>query len=105
MAEQAPHIKKITLRDFKPDEFKAWVVTTKATFSFHKLLAIVEGTDPDPTPRNPDGTPRAISQPALCARVLKWEIDHECARDAILRCLPNAELFKLAGVQSNAPAT
>src|SRR5579862_5709910 len=104
MTEATPHIKKITLREFKPDEFKAWEVTTKATLSFHKLLAIVDGTEPDPTPCNPDGTPRAISQPALRAHALKWKIYHECSRDAILRCLPNAELFKLADIQDNAAA-
>ena len=78
MAEDAAHIKNITLRDFKPDEFKVWEVTTKATLKLHKILGIVDGTDPDPTPRNPDGTPRAIP-PALCALVAKWQNDHERA--------------------------
>ena len=76
MAEEAAQTKKITLRDFKSDEFKVWEVSTKATLKLHKLLRIVDGTDPDPTPRNPDGTARAIP-PALRARVSKWENDHE----------------------------
>ena len=103
MAEQAASIKKITLRDFKPDEFKVWEVSTKATLKLHKLLGIVDGSDPDPTPRNPDGTARAIP-PALRARVTKWENDHERAREAIIRCQPNSELLKLVDVQDDAPA-
>ena len=103
MAEDAAHIKKITLRDFKPDEFKVWEVTTKATLKLHKILGIVDGTDPDPMPRNPDGTPRPIP-PALRARVSKWQNDHERAREAIIRCLPNAELLKLVDIQDDAPA-
>ena len=78
MAEDAAHIKNITLRDFKPDEFKVWEVTTKATLKLHRLLGIVDGSEPDPTPRNPDGTPHAIP-PALRALVAKWQNDHERA--------------------------
>jgi hypothetical protein len=48
--------KKITLREFKPDEFKIWKVTTKATLKLHKLLRIVNSIDLDPTPHNPEGT-------------------------------------------------
>jgi len=103
MAEEAAQTKKITLRDFKSDEFKVWEVSTKATLKLHKLLRIVDGTDPDPTPRNPDGTARAIP-PALRARVSKWENDHERAKEAIIRCLPNAELLKLVDVQDDAHA-
>ena len=67
MAEQAGAPgKKIALRDFKPDEFKVWEVTTKATLKLHKLLGIVNGTEPDPTPRNPDGT-ACVIPPALRA--------------------------------------
>jgi len=97
MAEAAP-IKKITLRDFKPDEFKVWKVTTKATLKLHKLHGIADGTEPDPIPCNTDGTARVIP-PALHARVSKWENDHERTREAIIRCLPNAELLKLVDVQ------
>ena len=104
MAEQAGAPgKKIALRDFKPDEFKVWEVTTKATLKLHKLLGIVNGTEPDPTPRNPDGTARVIPL-ALRARVAKWADDHERAREAIIRCLPNTELLKLVDVQDDAPA-
>jgi hypothetical protein len=103
MAEENTQFKKITFREFKPDEYKVWEVTTRATLKLNKLLGIVEGTDPDPTPRNPDGTARVIP-PALRARVTKWENDHERAREAIIRCLPNAELLKLVDVQDDAPA-
>ena len=68
----------------------------------HKLLAIVDGSDPDPTPRNPDGTARAIPQ-AMRARVTKWVNDHERAREAIIRCLPDTELLKLKDVEESAP--
>jgi len=103
MVEAAAQNKKITLRDFKSDEFKVWQVSTKATLKLHKLLGIVDGTDPDPTPRNPDGTARAIP-PALRARVTKWQEDHERGREAIIRCLPNTELLKLVDVQDDASA-
>jgi len=104
MADQAAApIKRITLRDFKPDEFKVWEVSTRATLKLHKLLGIVDGSDPDPTPRNPDGTARAIP-PALRARASKWDNDHERAKEAIIRCLPNSELLKLVDIQDDAHA-
>ena len=59
--------KKLTLHNLKPDEFKVWEVTTRATWRLHKLLNMVEGIDPDPTPCNPDGT-AGIVPPALCVR-------------------------------------
>jgi hypothetical protein len=103
MAADAAQAKKITLREFKSEEFRVWEVTTKATLKLHKLLGIVDGTDPNPTPRNPDGTIRAISA-ALRTQINKWENDHERAREAIIRCLPNAELLKLVDVQDDASA-
>src|SRR5436190_14964907 len=101
MADDHAQHKKITLREFKPDGYKVWEVTTRATLKLHKLLDIVNGSDPDPTPRNPDGTARAIPA-ALRARVIKWENDHERAREAIIRCLPDAELLKLKDVEESA---
>ena len=71
MAETAATpIEKITLRDFKPDKFKVWEVTTKPTLKLHKLLGIVDGTEPDPTSRTPDRIARTIP-PALHAQVAK----------------------------------
>ena len=102
MADDNAQSKKITLREFKPDGYKVWEVTTRATLKLHKLLAIVDGSDPDPTPRNPDGTARAIPQ-AMRARVTKWVNDHERAREAIIRCLPDTELLKLKDVEESAP--
>jgi hypothetical protein len=103
MAADAAQAKKITLREFKSQEFRVWEVTTKATLKLHKLLGIVDGTDLNPTPRNQDGTIGAISA-ALRTRINKWENDHERAREAIIRCLPNAELLKLVDVQDDASA-
>src|SRR5436305_5826212 len=102
MAEQpTTQFKKLTLREFKPDEFKVWEVAVKSTLRLNKLLGIVDGTDLDPTPRNPDGTPRAIP-PQLRARVSKWEIDHERARDALISCLPATEILKLGDINASA---
>ena len=84
------------------DEFKAWEVSTKATLKRHKLLSIVDSSDPDPIPRNPNGTICAIP-PALCARVTEWANDHERAREAIIHCLLNTELLKLVDVQDDVP--
>ena len=100
MADDNAQSKKITLREFKSDGYKVWEVTTRATLKLHKLLAIVDGSDPDPTPRNPDGTARAIPQ-AVRARVTKWVNDHERAREAIIRCLPDVELLKLKDVEES----
>jgi hypothetical protein len=69
----------------------------------NKLLGIIEGTDPDPTLYNPDGTTHVIPL-ALRARVTKWENDYECIREAIIYCLLNAELLKLVDIQDDAPA-
>jgi len=103
MAEHTAQIKKITLRDFKPDEFKIWEVTTKAMLKLHKILGIGDGSDPDSTPRNHNDTPCAIP-PALRARVSKWQDDYKCAREAMIRCLPNAELLKLVNIQDDTAA-
>jgi hypothetical protein len=96
-AEAAP-IKKIT-----PDEFKVWEVSTKAILKLHKPLGIIDGTDPDPTPYNPDSTVRAIP-PALRARVAQETNDHERVKEGVIRCLPNSELLKLVDVQEDALA-
>src|SRR5438045_2052777 len=102
MADDNTQFKKITLRDFKPDGYKVWEVTTRATLKLHKLLGIVDGSDPDPTPRGPDGTARAIP-PAMRARVTKWVNNHERAREAIIRCLPDVELNQLKYNEESAP--
>jgi len=94
MAEGAAQTKKITRHKSKSDEFKVWEVSTKTTLKLHKPLRIVDGIDPDATPRNPDGTAHPIPH-ALHVWVSKWENDHERAKEAIIRCLPNSELFKL----------
>src|SRR5271170_6430790 len=103
MAEESTS-RKITLREFKPESYKVWEMSTKATLKYNKLLNIVDGTETNPTPRDDDGT---ILQPLPAAtrvQVEKWEQDHEHAREAIIRCLPDSELLKLDDVQDNVTA-
>src|SRR5277367_2389014 len=47
--------RKITLHEFKPESYKVWEMSTKATLKYNKLLNIVDGTETNPTPRNDDG--------------------------------------------------
>ena len=104
MAEEST-TRKITLREFKPESYKVWAMSTKATLSYNKLFDIVDGTLTDPTPRDDSG---AILRPipgALKHQVEKWKNDHERARDAIIRCLPDTELLKLGDVQDDVTAT
>jgi hypothetical protein len=73
-------------------------MSTKATLSYKKLFDIVDGTLTD------NG---AIIRPIpaeLNDQVEKWQHDHERARDAIIRCLPDAELLKLDDVQDSVTA-
>lgn len=77
MADNNTQYKKITFHDFKSDGYKVWEVTIRATLKLHKILGIVDGSDPDPTPRNPDGTAHAIP-PAMRAST-KWLNDHKRA--------------------------
>jgi hypothetical protein len=103
MAEEST-TRKITLREFKPESYKVWEIATKATLSYNKLFDILDGTRIDPTPRDDNG---AIIRPIpaeLNDQVEKWHHDHERARDAIIRCLPDAELLKLDDVQDSVTA-
>src|SRR5271154_5971767 len=103
MAEESP-TRKITLREFKPESYKVWEIATKAQLRYNKLFDIVDGTLTNPTPRDDNG---AILRPipgALKVQVEKWQHDHERARDAIIRCLPDAELLKLEDVQDSVTA-
>jgi hypothetical protein len=103
MAEEST-TRKITLREFKPESYKVWEMSTKATLKFNMLFNIVNGTDPDPTPRDNDGTILRPIPAATKVLVDKWQHDHERARDAIIRCLPDAELLKLDDIQDNVTA-
>src|SRR5277367_5307331 len=103
MAEEST-TRKITLREFKPESYKVWEISTKATLRYNKLFDIVDGTVTDPTPRDDTG---AILRPipgALKDQVEKWNHDHERAREAIIRCLPDSELLKLDDVQDDVTA-
>lgn len=104
MAEDNINFKKITLREFKPDAYKVWAMAARATLMYHKLFDIVDGTDPDPRPRDADGKLLRPIPTQLQTITEKWQHDHERAREAIIRCLPDAELIKLDDVQDNAMA-
>src|SRR5271154_5662990 len=96
--------RKITLREFKPESYKVWEMSTKATLKYNKLFDIVDGTVTDPTPRDDDGTILRPIPGALKHQVEKWQQDHERARDAIIRCLPDTELLKLDDIQDDVTA-
>src|SRR5579859_6095309 len=79
-------------------------MSTKATLKFHKLFDIVDGTETDPTPLDDNGTPFHPIPAAAKLQVDKWKHDHERAREAIIRCLPDSELLKLDDVQNDVAA-
>ena len=76
----------IILTKLKPQEYRLWVITARATFDVHGVLDIVEGRAPDPTPVNPDGTPGAINT-QLRSKIQKWKRNHGLAREALLKAL------------------
>src|SRR5881394_301194 len=86
--------KTISLSKLKPEGYRLWVMTTRATLGVHGLLDIVEGREVDPTPTNPDGTVGVINA-QLRSRIQKWKRNHELAREALLRSLEPAELVKV----------
>ena len=89
MAEEST-TRKFTLREFKPESYKVGETSTKATFKYNKLFNIVDGTETDPTPRDDDGTVLRPIPAALRNQVERWKNDHERAREAIIRCLPDS---------------
>ena len=104
MAEEST-TRKITLREFKPESYKVWEMSTKATLKFHKLFDIVDGTETDPTPYKDDGVTILRPIPATLRDLIeKWRHNHERAREAIIRCLPDSELLKLDDVQDDVAA-
>ena len=103
MAEEST-TRKITLREFKPESYKVWEMSTKATLKYNKLFNIVDGTETDPTPRDDDGTILRPIPAATRDQVKKWKHDHERAREAIIRCLPDSELLKLDDIQDDVTA-
>src|SRR5271155_3869926 len=79
-------------------------MSTKAMLKYNKLFNIVDGTDSDPTPRDDDGRILRPFSAATRDQVEKWKHDHERAREAIIRCLPDSELLKLDHVQDDVTA-
>jgi hypothetical protein len=71
---------------------------------YNMLFNIVDGTLTDPTPRDDNGAALRPIPAATKVLVDKWQHDHERARDAIIRCLPDAELLKLDDIQDNVTA-
>jgi len=94
--------KTITLTKLKPQEYRLWVITARATFDVYGVLDIVEGREPDPTPVNPDGAPGAINTQHR-SKIQKWKRNHGLAREALLKALEPAELLKVGPVQGSAP--
>ena len=103
MAEEST-TRKITLREFKPESYKVWEMSTKATLKYNKLFNIVDGSETDPTPRDDDGAVLLPIPAATRNQIKKWKHDHERAREAIIRCLPDSELLKLDDVQDDVTA-
>src|SRR5271154_2128993 len=93
-----------SLREFKPESYKVWEMSTKATLKYNKLLNIVDGTETNPTPHDDEGRVLRPFSATTRAQVEKWEHDHERAREAIIRCLPDSELLKLDDVQDDVTA-
>src|SRR5271156_145510 len=79
-------------------------MTTKATLKYNKLFDIVDDIIPNPTPCIEDGKMLRPIPAALKEEIEKWNHDHERAREAIIRCLPDSELLKLDDVQDNVTA-
>src|SRR5271170_4100957 len=79
-------------------------MSTKATLKYNKLLNIVDGTDTDLTLRDDDSRVLCPFSAATRDQVEKWKHDHERAREAIIRCLPDSELLKLDDVQDDVTA-
>ena len=76
MAEEST-ARKIALREFKPESYKVWETSTKATLKFHKLFDIVDHSKLDPTPRDDDGSVLLPILTAVREQVEKWKHDHE----------------------------
>jgi reverse transcriptase-like protein/integrase-like protein/Pol polyprotein/LTR polyprotein gag-polypeptide-like protein len=104
MAEETTNERKITLREFKAQSYKVWEMATKAHLQVHGLFGILDGTDPDPRPRDDDGRILAPLGPTISTQYEKWKHNEERTRDAIIRCLPDAELLKLEDVQHDVAA-
>jgi hypothetical protein len=102
--EEENTTRKITLREFKPESYKTWEISTKATLKYNKLFNIVDCSDADPTPRDDDGTILRPIPAVTRDQIAKWKHDHERAREAIIRCLPESELLMLYNVQFDVTA-
>ena len=96
--------RKITLCNFKLESYKVWEMLTKATLKYNKLFNIVNGTETDLIPCNDNGAILRSILAIVRDQVEKWHHDHECAREAIIRCMPDSELLKLNDVQDDVTA-
>ena len=96
--------KTITLNKLKPNEYRLWVIQTEATFEVHKCLDLVLGNEPNPTPVDDDGTPIGPIGERLRAKINSWKTRHALAREALLRSLEPADIFKVIPHRDSVPA-
>ena len=96
--------KTITLNKLKPNEYRLWIIQTEATFERHKCLDIMLDNEPNPTPVNDNGTPIGSIDERLRAAIISWETRHALAREALLRSLEPADIFKVIPHRNSAPA-
>ena len=95
--------KMIKLRSLKPNEYRLWVMQTKAAFEIHECLDIVLGKEPNPTPINEEtGTPLGPWGSAMQRKIDSWKIRHAYAREALLRSLEASDLLKVTAVEDSA---
>src|SRR5438045_2431006 len=101
MADDATALYKlkrtITLSQLKPNEYRLWVVQTKATFQVHKCLDIVLSKELNPTPTDDDGTTLRPIGEQLRTAITSWETRHSLAREALIKALQPADLLKVLG--------
>ena len=96
--------KTITLTKLRPQEYRLWAMQARATFGVYEVLDIVEGTEPDPTPRNEEGNAIGPISATMRAGIDKWNRKHALAKEALLKALEPTELLKIVAVQDNASA-
>ena len=96
--------KTITLNKLKPNEYRLWVIQMEATFEVHKCLDIVLGNKPNPTPVDDESTPIGPISMQLQATITSWTTRHALTREALLRSLEPADIFKVIPHRDGASA-
>src|SRR6266496_2077909 len=96
--------KTIILTKLRPQEYRLWAMQARATFGVYEVLDIVEGREPDPTPRDAGGNAIGPIGAAVRSNIDKWNRKHALAKEALLKVLEPTELLKIVGVQDSASA-